>query len=309
MYLKYMSCSICLSEPPNEPVNTIDGSIYCLQCISIWFDSGKDTSPTTGMRVLKLLVPATMLCQQLNIPVTKIPEKYTQNALSVAPARPILNTIPRPTVNHIARLPIFLQEAFHPFRNNYILPDIVNDILKLYEISRRYLNCTNEEIYNDKIKFFTKTFYSSLNHENSTYENGGHYKLTILDPLLCLPLKSFLKKFTFKSFKPDLTCRFYNLTNTEYRLFRLIFLENIPLELLIHQDIIKFGFDMIFERAKEKKWSKFYVKRLNSFEIRKLLELHFVLIPESANDKKDLMEILSNSNIQPDVNDFYQIYI
>lgn len=71
-----MSCSICLSDPPNQPVMTVDGSIYCLICITKWFDSGKSTSPTTNLKILKILIPATTLCQSLKIPITIIPEKY-----------------------------------------------------------------------------------------------------------------------------------------------------------------------------------------------------------------------------------------
>lgn len=72
-----MSCCICFSDPPNAPVSTIDGQIYCLECITEWFEKGNGKSPASGVQIPKILIPAVVFCQNLNIPITQIPEKYT----------------------------------------------------------------------------------------------------------------------------------------------------------------------------------------------------------------------------------------
>lgn len=72
-----MSCCICLNEPPEAPVSTVDGQVYCLGCITEWFEKGNGKSPVTGLDIPKILIPATTLCQNLNIPITKIPDEFT----------------------------------------------------------------------------------------------------------------------------------------------------------------------------------------------------------------------------------------
>lgn len=294
-----MSCSICLNDPPNDPVSTIDGSIYCLECISTWFDSGKDTSPTTGLKVLKLLIPATTLCQNLNIPITKIPERFSQNSLSV-------QNPPRlqPQISNIDRLLTFLRESFQPLRYCDLFGIMVNDILKLYQISRNYFNCSNETIFYDKIKFYQHQYFSFI--ENPTIENGGLYILNLSNPTNCLLLKAFISKNDFSVIKPDLNYTMY-IRPGYYNLFLYLFLKNISFELLTCRENINNGFNKIFGKAKNIKYSKFYVNQLNQFEIRRILEINNIM-PIHATNKKELSELLVNSNIVPNIVDFYQIY-
>lgn len=104
--LRYkMGCSICLDDPPENPVMTVDGAVYCLNCITQWFETGKSTSPSTGNEVPQILIPATTLCQSLNIPITKIPPIYT------GIGRKINKTVVIPTIQ---RRPVEIRRIVQP---------------------------------------------------------------------------------------------------------------------------------------------------------------------------------------------------
>lgn len=70
-------CPICKCDFEN-PVTTLLGHAYCLNCIVDWFERGNKTDPVTGKQVLPLLSPAILICQKLNVPVTQVPEKFTK---------------------------------------------------------------------------------------------------------------------------------------------------------------------------------------------------------------------------------------
>lgn len=299
-----MSCTICLSDPPNNPVLTIDGSIYCLECISQWFDSGKSTSPTTGLNVLKILIPATPLCQQLNIPITKIPSRFLHQQPIQERPRNIFNITQQSNINNFEILPKCLMDQYHqlelPTTNRNRNMDVVN----LYKLMKDLFNFTNtyncENCYCKSEKFVDYSLYHAS--YNATIENGRMYKFDGNKPLpLPIPLRGILLTLKPKSFNMNLKPDDQNGT---YPRFVQFFISQIPLILFQDLKIIMTGYSDIFKKELPT-YRKNHIEKLTTFEIYGLLKLHNL---PAYGERNSLFNLLLNSNIKPNVDDFIKIY-
>lgn len=292
-----MKCSICLNEPPVEPVSTADGSIYCLNCISAWFEAGKITSPDTNKKVAQILFPTTSLCRELNIPITIIPDKYlaTKENILKKPKKILYMIDSNYTELNNIKIIDELAEKCPPRVNmseiGYKI--LINEINDFYDIIiENYGDCILNEpkFLNHKLKINNTPVYK---YTFSSDRKLSHYKKVI--PIAVDELFDIFHLIDTISYLEN------ELYLMEY------FISLIPLKIIYNKIFIERGYDRRFND--QQYYTKYNLINLTKFELFKLIEFNRKDININLSTlRDDLIEILVKNPIEIKLNDWLEMY-
>lgn len=308
-----MSCSICFNDPPEKPVLTVDGSIYCLDCISKWFELGKSTSPTTNLQIPKILIPATTLCQLYNLPVTVIPPKFTgvgarlisenQTVVTRVIRREIIDLPPLEQPPEVLRtgFPTYSHLEYSHSREMY--NSFVRDVTKLYNLIIQY--CGSFDLNDPKFLFHEFKFQNQTQYTYNWYNYRSRREQTCPIALVAL-----LKEANFDTIENLVKPKVY-IPNYFFRYF----IELIPLKLVYNRELIKKGVDEITLRTKLYRKCKKYLTKyelINIIHINKpeLLNNNHIRL-EWVNSHQiwlELYKIITDEKIKVNVEHWYSMY-
>lgn len=299
-----MSCSICFNDPPENPVLTVDGSIYCLECIIAWFNIGKSTSPTTNLQIPKILIPANTICQMHNLDITKIPDEFTginkvvvnqnntyQRQVYIPPPPEIVAPAEEPPA--VLRFLIPNNLHTHGYYSRGIYNNFIKDITKLHDLIIHY---TGSFSLNDELFIDHEFKFRNINFYKYQWSNYGSRRETTCP----IALVALFSEANFELFDNLVKPKIY-YSNVYFRNF----INLIPLKLIYNQELIRKGVELITLRTGLYRKGK---KHITKFELINIIQ-H--ARPEFVNINKswaDMYKFIMDEKIKVNVTHWLTMY-